>query len=70
MIENQTYNKYENMTDSELVQLSLENKENFHYLIKRYELKIVHYIKRSTHVNQEESEDILQDIFIKVSQFS
>lgn len=66
MLENPTYNKYENMSDLELVQLSLENKENFYYLIKRYELKIFHYIRRLTNVSQEEREDILQDIFIKV----
>ena len=66
MLENQTYNKSENMSDLELVQLALENKENFYYLIKRYELKIFHYIRRLTNVSQEETEDILQDIFIKV----
>jgi len=66
MFENPTYNKYENMSDLELVQLSLENKENFCYLIKRYELKIFRYIRRLTNVSQEESEDILQDIFIKL----
>jgi len=66
MLENPTYNKYENMSDLELVKLSLENKENFYYLIKRYELKIFHYIRRLTNVSQEEREDILQDIFIKV----
>jgi len=66
MFDNPTYNKYEKMSDLELVQLSLENKENFYYLIKRYELKIFHYIRRLTNVSQEEREDILQDIFIKV----
>ncbi len=66
MFENPTYNKYENMSDLELVQLALENKENFYYLIKRYEVKISQYIRRLTNVSQEETEDILQNIFIKV----
>ena len=66
MLENPTYKKYENKSDLELVQLSLENKENFYYLIKRYELKLSRYIRRLTNVSQEESEDILQDIFIKL----
>jgi len=66
MLENQTHNNYENMSDLELVQLSLENKENFYYLIKRYEGKISQYIRRLTNVSQEETEDILQNIFIKV----
>ena len=66
MTENPTHNTYENKSDLELVQLSLENKENFYYLMKRYEGKISQYIRRLTNVSREESEDILQDIFIKV----
>ena len=66
MIEHTTYNAYDNKSDLELVQLSLENKENFYYLMKRYELRIFHYIRRLTNVSQAEKEDILQDIFIKV----
>ena len=66
MVEFPTSLKYENMTDLELVKLSLENKENFYYLLKRYEYKISRYIRRLTNVSQEETEDILQDIFIKV----
>ena len=66
MLENPTYNTYANKSDLELVQLSLENKETFYYLVKRYEGKISQYIRRLTNVSQEETEDILQDIFIKV----
>ena len=66
MSENPTINKYENMSDLELVQLSLKDKENFFYLMKRYETKILRYISRLTDVSQEEAEDILQDIFIKL----
>ena len=58
--------KSKNITDVELVQLSLENKEFFRHIILRYESKLSQYIKRMTNVNQEESQDILQDIFIKV----
>jgi len=66
MLEKPTHITCENKSDLELVQLSLENKENFSYLIRRYEYKIFRYISRLTNVSQEESEDILQDIFIKV----
>ena len=57
---------YEEISDEELVQLSLEDQNCFYYLMKRYELKIFRYIKRISNVSQEESEDILQEIFIKV----
>ena len=66
MSENPTDRKYKNLTDEELVRLSVENKENFYYLIKRYEKKLLSYINRITNITQQESEDILQDIFIKV----
>jgi RNA polymerase sigma-70 factor (ECF subfamily) len=54
------------MSDARLVRLSLENPDNFYYLIKRYEPRLLPYIRRSTDAGQEESEDILQEIFIKV----
>jgi len=66
MAENPKDGKFKNLTDEELVQLSIENKENYYYLIKRYEVKLMHYIHRLTNITQQESEDILQDIFIKV----
>lgn len=52
--------------DEELVRLVLEDQDYFLYLINRYEGKILRYIRRMTNVRQEEAEDILQDIFIKV----
>jgi RNA polymerase sigma-70 factor (ECF subfamily) len=54
------------MDDIRLVQLSLENKEAFYYLVKRYEDKLLRYINRLTNIHTDEAEDILQDIFIKV----
>lgn len=58
--------QYKNMSDVELVQLSLKNKDYFYYLVKRYEQKILRYIKLNKNVTPEEAEDILQDVFIKV----
>ena len=57
---------YENMSDEQLVQASLENQDCFYYLMKRYEPRILRYSKRITNVSEEESADILQEIFIKV----
>ena len=66
MPENPKDGEIKNLTDEELVRLSLESKENFYYLIKRYEVKLLGYIHRITDITQQESEDILQDIFIQV----
>jgi RNA polymerase sigma-70 factor (ECF subfamily) len=66
MSENSTVSKIEKLTDEELVRLSLGNKKIFYYLIKRYERKLLRYINRISDITQPESEDILQDIFIKV----
>lgn len=54
------------MTDEELVKSSLQHEDAFYSLIKRYEPVLLRYIHRMTQVNQEEAEDLLQDIFIKV----
>jgi RNA polymerase sigma-70 factor (ECF subfamily) len=59
-------NDYENMPDEHLVQLSLKDQDCFYYLMKRYEIKILRYIKRLTTVSEEEAEDIIQEVFIKV----
>lgn len=53
-------------SDQELVSLTLENQDNFGYLIERYEQKLLRYIKRLSNINQETAEDILQETFIKV----
>jgi len=65
MINNQNFNK---KIDSELVVLTLADQDNFLYLTKRYENRLLRYIKRISGFNQEEAEDILQDTFIKVYQ--
>lgn len=52
-------------SDQELVALTLENKEVFLYLLKRYEDKLSRYIRRISNFNSEEIEDILQEVFLK-----
>lgn len=59
---------FTNKTDEELVKLTLQKQDNFLYLVKRYEAKIFAYIRRISSFNQEDLEDILQDVFIKVYQ--
>ena len=60
--------KFENKTDEELVPLILRNQDNFLYLMKRYEERLMRYIGRISGLGKEDTEDILQDVFIKVYQ--
>jgi len=61
-----TIDEISNLSDLELLNLSLVNQDNFVYLVDRYKGKLSNYIKRLTNVNNEDVEDILQEVFIKV----
>lgn len=54
-----------NMDDRELVAFTLENKDYYQYLMKRYEEKLKRYIRRLAKISEEDVEDILQEVFIK-----
>jgi len=54
------------LSDTELVKLTLVNQDNFVYLVDRYKGKLSSYVKRLTNANNEDAEDILQEVFIKV----
>lgn len=56
---------YLDKTDEELIELTLENKENYRYLMQRYEEKLTRYIIRLSGARREDAEDILQNVFIK-----
>lgn len=53
-------------TDEELVGLSLENKRLFAEIVHRYEGKLGRYIHRLAKLGSEDTEDLLQDVFLKV----
>ncbi|MFA6602742.1 MAG: sigma-70 family RNA polymerase sigma factor [Candidatus Shapirobacteria bacterium] len=53
--------KYE---DNELVALSITEGQYFLCLMKRYEEKLVNYIRRFTYLENDDIEDIVQDSFI------
>jgi len=57
---------YSSLTDAELVKLTLVDQDNFVYLVDRYKGKLTSYVKRLTNANNEDAEDILQEVFIKV----
>ncbi|MDD2696991.1 MAG: RNA polymerase sigma factor [Candidatus Pacebacteria bacterium] len=54
--------------DEELVKLILKDKEDYRYLIQRYEDKLMRYIIRLCGAKREDAEDILQNVFLKVYQ--
>ncbi|MCK5096352.1 MAG: RNA polymerase sigma factor [Candidatus Pacebacteria bacterium] len=56
----------EKMTDEELVELVFENKAYFSCIVFRYEKKLKRYIRRITNLSEEDIDDVLQEIFIKV----
>ncbi len=56
---------YQQKTDEELVSLSLQSKDAFAYLVDRYQAKLGRYIRRISRFDEEETADVLQDVFIK-----
>jgi RNA polymerase sigma-70 factor (ECF subfamily) len=54
--------------DEELVFLMAENQSFFLCIMKKYEQPLMRYIRRISNFSIEETEDILQEVFIKVYQ--
>lgn len=59
---------HEQLNDAQIVAKTLQDNQNFRYIIQRYEAKLTRYIRRMSNFSPEEIEDVLQDIFIKVYQ--
>jgi RNA polymerase sigma-70 factor (ECF subfamily) len=53
------------LTDEEIVALTLKNKDFYLHIMKRYETKLSRYITRIANLRPEDSEDILQEVFLK-----
>lgn len=56
----------ENLSDEQLVKLSLNNSEAFALLVNKYKERLLSYIKRMSNLRDEDAKDILQDIFLKI----
>lgn len=56
----------ESLSDEEIVALTLKDQDNFVLIINRYKNKLFNYIRRITSIRDEDAEDLLQDIFLKV----
>ncbi len=59
---------YSQKSDEELAVLALGDPGLFSHLIERYQEKLARYIRRISGVSIQETEDLLQDVFIKVYQ--
>lgn len=55
----------ERTTDEEIVALSLQKKEVFAVLVRRYEERLTRYVRRLGVFRKEDIEDLLQNVFLK-----
>lgn len=53
-------------SDQEIISKSLENIDFFSCLYQRYEIRLLRYINRISKFSKEETEDILQEAFVKI----
>lgn len=56
--------KINGMTDEELVALTLKDENFYGFLIERYEEKLGRYVGRISGGTKEDTEDVLQDVFL------
>jgi RNA polymerase sigma-70 factor, ECF subfamily len=61
-----TLESCKDLNDKEIVAKSLENLDYFSCLYQRYEPELLRYIRRVSGLDGEESQDILQEAFIKI----
>lgn len=54
------------LSDEELAALTLQNRDYFIFIINRYKIKLFNFIRRITGARDEDAEDLLQEIFLKV----
>lgn len=54
-----------NLSDEELVVLTLKDKDNYECLVKRYEKKLARYVAHLSGLGREDAEDVLQEAFVK-----
>lgn len=60
---------YSDKTDKELVLAAKNNPDEFQGIVERYWNRLFGYLRRTSYFSQEDIEDILQEVFIKVYRF-
>jgi RNA polymerase sigma-70 factor (ECF subfamily) len=56
--------KIEDKTDEQLVAMTLKNENAYAFLVERYEEKLGRYVTRISGGTKEDTEDVLQDVFL------
>jgi RNA polymerase sigma-70 factor (ECF subfamily) len=54
------------LSDAEAVRATLQDRNAFGILVKRYQMPLLRYIQRIGNIDREVAEDILQEAFIKI----
>ena len=54
--------------DADLVEMAKINPERFGILMERYQVPLFHYIRRIAQLSEEDTRDLLQEVFIKIYQ--
>ncbi len=60
-----TIKDLDSISDSQIVEMALNNVNAYKHIIDRYESKLLRYIQRVLYISKEDAEDILQEVFIK-----
>lgn len=55
----------DNLTDEEIVKLTLTNQDYFLFIVSRYKNKLARFIHRLSNIGPEDADDLLQKIFLK-----
>jgi len=53
-------------SDAQLIELSKKNPESFGILMEKYQGPLFHYIRRIGQLSKEDTQDLLQEVFIKI----
>lgn len=59
---------YQNVSDNQLVEFSKKSPDDFGELVRRYQDQLFYFVRRISYFRDEEIEDILQNVFIKIYQ--
>ena len=54
------------LTDNELVELARKNTDIFGKLVERYQQRLFRYVRRISYFAEEDAQDIIQEVFIKI----
>jgi len=57
---------FNELSDEQLVPLIMQDRNVFVVITARYKIKLFNYIQRLTNISDDDAEDLLQDVFLKV----